>query len=85
MAEHQHSGAREEETAGSIVGSFLCTSATTVAETVADLAGEMDQAFAPLPTDVQHVDLQVSVYKTQTKAGYKEEVHLDVVIGRRVP
>ncbi|KAL7543009.1 hypothetical protein ACHAXR_012308, partial [Thalassiosira sp. AJA248-18] len=76
------------EMKGGIVGSFLRHSVTNVAETVAGVAIEMDHAFHPLPTDVQHVNLRVSIvpaFMGKGKGNEEEEVHLDLVVDRQVP
>lgn len=54
-----------------------------------DLQSMIDHAFAPLPTDVKHIELRVSSAITTSgstllhKSG--EELHLDVVVDRKVP
>lgn len=77
--------------ANGIAGSFLRHSTTSAKETFADFAMEMDRAFDPLPTDVQNVDLRVSMVPVSLNGeglkgeGYQEELHLDVVVDRKVP
>ena len=67
-----------------VIGS-LRHSATNVVDTIAN---EIEHVFDPLPTDVQNVDLRVSIVpvsSTKEKGVQQEEVHLDVVIDRKVP
>ena len=66
-----------------IAGSFLKQS---VQHTVSGVKAELEHVFDPLPTDVQHVDLRVSICPSQMKGGdFQGEVHLDVVVDRQVP
>lgn len=80
VGQHPHEGHHH---AKPIVGSFLRQS---VSSTVAEVKTEMEHVFDPLPTDVQNVDLRVSIVPVTTKTDeYHEEVHLDVVVDRKVP
>lgn len=74
------------EMASGIFGSIR-NSSTNMAKTVAGIANEIEHAFDPLPTDVQNVDLRVSIVPVRTKGEEFEhqEVHLDVVVDRKVP
>lgn len=72
-------------TSSGIVGSFLRNSATSISETVDIIAMEMDHAFDPLPTDVQNVDLRVSVVPVLMGGEGEDEVRIDVVVDRQVP
>ena len=68
--------------ASDVFGSFRSSN-------VADaIANEIEHVFDPLPTDVQSVDLRVSIIplsSTTEKGVQQEEVHLDAVIDRKVP
>jgi len=68
---------------------ILRRSANMVANTVAHVAKDeiyplINHAFAPLPTDVEHIELRVS---TIPDCDHKpeQEVHLDVIVDRKVP
>ena len=55
---------------------------------VEELQSMIDRAFAPLPTDVQNVELRVSTAKSTACARplhAGEELHLDLVVDRNVP
>ncbi|KAL9181636.1 hypothetical protein ACHAXT_010441 [Thalassiosira profunda] len=87
---HQEQPAQSAEMAKKegAVDYFIRDSIPTAAETVVDL---VDHAFDPLPTDVQHVDLRVSITEVPVPnkdgGGFhnEEAVHLDVVVDRKVP
>jgi hypothetical protein len=75
-------------------GNLLRTSATNVAHTMAEFAREdiyplFEHAFQPLPTDIRHIELRVSTAIPTDSTGLEdlrdEEVHLDVVVDRKVP
>ena len=73
-----------------IVGSTRTSAVTTntfVHNTVEDLQHRLEHAFAPLPTDVEHIELRVSTAFATDTALHKleEEIHLDVVVDRKVP
>ncbi|KAL7470761.1 hypothetical protein ACHAXS_011039 [Conticribra weissflogii] len=68
---------------------ILRRSANMVANTVAHVAKDeiyplINHAFAPLPTDVKHIELRVSTIPDRGNKP-ENEVHLDVIVDRKVP
>ena len=90
---------KEEETDFSKPTNMFRSSAASVSSTVAAVAAEeishfLRHPFAPLPTDVQHIEIRVSTtpahLEVKKDVGDLEEpplqeAHLDVVIDRKVP
>ena len=77
----------DEDAVGSLKTSLVTSS--TIAHTRAEEFQSMiEHAFAPLPTDIQHVELRVST-AIPTDASLllrpSEQLHLDVVVDRKVP
>ncbi|KAL3796961.1 hypothetical protein HJC23_000714 [Cyclotella cryptica] len=82
---------KEDEAFEDVMGSTRTSHVTntTVHNTMEELQHRLEHAFAPLPTDVRHIELRVSTAITTegVALGHRpgEEIHLDVVVDRKVP
>lgn len=69
--------------------SHVTTTTPLVHNTMEELQHRLEHAFAPLPTDVRHIELRVSTAITTEglALGHRpgEEIHLDLVVDRKVP
>ena len=74
-----------------VVGSLktsLVTNSTLAHTRAEEFQSMIEHAFAPLPTDIQHIELRVSTANPTHDLSlirHSEQLHLDVVVDRKVP
>jgi hypothetical protein len=79
---------RDENVLGSPKSSFVTNISNAGYTRREELQSMIEHAFDPLPTDVQHIELRVSTaIAAEGSILYRpgEDVHLDVVVDRKVP